>query len=111
MVVDQGDINSRKLPQIHILAGVLAHLTILGGWRHYVVITPDTDVDWHVGWHWPDGVGVSRISVRGPVRLLVPPNFIEWFGISASTNLQIPLRKTGEGWIGDGGEFSQLPLF
>jgi hypothetical protein len=40
-----------------------------------------------------------------------PGAVCEWFAIRASDNKQIPLTKIGEGTIGEGGEFSLLPLF
>ncbi len=111
MVTHQGEPGARKLPNAPILAGALAHVTRYGGWKHYLVLQPYEEYDWHIGWRWSDGAGVSRVIVRGPVRVLVGPNPTKWFGIAVTTNVQIPIIKIGEGRIGDGSPFSDIPLF
>lgn len=111
MIAHQGDQNARKLPRVPVLAGVLAHATKYGGWKHYLVLTPDTTHYWHIGWCWRGGAGVSRVLVTGSVRVLVGPGPTEWFGIEAGTNVQIPITQIGEGRIGDNSEFSQVLLF
>lgn len=111
MVAHQGDQNARKLPRISVLAGALAHVTQYGGWKRYLVLAPDTARDWYIGWRWPGGAGVSRVRVKGPVRVLIGPGPTEWFGIEADTNVQVPITQLGEGRVGDNGEFSQVPLF
>lgn len=112
MVAHQGDPSSRKLPRVPVLAGALAHLTRYGGWQRYLVLEPETEShEWHIGWRWPGGAGVSRIKTNGPVRVLVGPGPTEWFGVSARTNVQIPIKRIGEGHIGHAGQFTNVPLF
>lgn len=110
MVSHQGDQSARKLPCIPVLAGALAHITKYGGWKRYLVLMPNTTHEWHIGWRWSDGAGVSRVRVKGPIRILVGPSSTEWFGVEADTNIQIQVEQVGEGWIGDNGEFAQTPL-
>jgi len=111
MVSHRGDQSARKIPQIQVLAGALAHVTKYGGWQSYLVLSPETMKDWHIGWRWRGGAGVSRVVTKGPVRVLVGPNPTEWFGIEAGTNTQIPITQIGTGKIGDGGTFARIPLF
>ncbi len=111
MVAHQGKPDARKVPKVPILSGALAHATKYGGWKHYLVLQPADEQEWHIGWCWSDGAGVSRVIVRGPVRVLIGPNPAKWFGIAVTANVQIPLVQIGEGRIGDGGPFSHLPLF
>jgi len=78
------------------------HIPILGGWREYVVLEPDEDTEWHVGWI-SDRVGVSRLTVRGPVRMLLGSAHVMFFGIRAKDGVQIRIRQKAIGRIGDGG--------
>lgn len=113
MVAHRGDPHARKLPPVTILAGALSHLTRFGGWQRYLVVAPE-DLDagpWHIGWRWKGGAGVSRVSNVGAARVLIGPDATEWFAIRVSDNTQTPLIKIGEGKIGKGGKFSNLPLF
>jgi len=81
--------------------GILFHIPIIGGWREYVVLTPRRPEDgWHVGWHNEEVTGVSRIRLTTPVRLLVGPNDISFFGIS-STGEQIHISEIGCGRVGE----------
>ena len=112
MVSHKGNPNARKLPRIPILAGALAHATRYGGWRHYLVITPEANVSsWYVGWRWKGGGGVSRIKNQGAARVLVGPNQTEWFGIETHFQHQVPIKIIGEGHIGNKSMFSKIPLF
>ena len=111
MVYHKGDKKARKLPSTPIVSGASAHLTKYGGWKCYLVIEPEFNLNWHIGWHWQGGAGVSRVLSRGPVRVLIGPTATRWFGIEVESNIQLPIRKIGEGVIGDGSEFSQIPLF
>ncbi len=88
------------------------HIPLLGGWRRYVVLEPvSRDVsEWVPGWVSPDVVGVSRLYLKGPVRLLRGPSDALFFGIDQSGR-QIELRIVGFGRIGDGGPFARLPLY
>src|SRR3989344_2294378 len=61
------------------------HIPIFGGWQSYVVLEPEHPQGWHVGWIPQDtAAGVSRIQLSGPVRLLLGPDEVSFFGISAS---------------------------
>lgn len=89
----------------------LFHIPIFGGWKRYVVLEPiDYIGGWHPGWVAVDVIGCSRISVRGPVRLLQCPNPTEFFGVASDGGLPVTLRIIGFGTIGDGGPYSRLPL-
>lgn len=85
------------------------HLPLFGGWRDYAVLQPLINTTWHVGWITPRVIGVSRIELLGPVRVLLGPDPVSFFAIDWK-NHQRPVRKIGEGRIGDGGGFSQIPL-
>ena len=85
------------------------HIPILGGWKTYVVLQPSENVEWYVGWISKDVSGVSRIRLRGPVRLLLGPSDVSFFGINAEGR-QINILKKGVGTIGEGGVFSRTPF-
>ncbi len=95
-----------------ILGIPIFHIPILGGWRNYVVLKPCDAVcirGWYVGWMANDVIGVSRIPLVGSVRLLLGPGDVAFFGISFNGD-QIPIKKIGEGRIGDGGSYCKVPL-
>lgn len=86
------------------------HIPLLGGWKDYVVLQPvDPTREWHVGWIADDVAGVSRIKVRGPVRLLLGPGDVSFFGVNSEGD-QIQLHEISRGRIGDGGKYSKTPL-
>lgn len=85
------------------------HLPILGGLRNYVVLEPMTQGVWHVGWEKGDRIAVTRIPLKGPVRMLVGQGDAHFFGIDAN-GYQIPIKKIGTGRIGDRGPYTKLPL-
>lgn len=89
----------------------LFHMPILGGWKHYVVLEPShlTGAMWHVGWVAGDVIGVSRVTLTGPVRVLVGDGDVSHFGLDAEGR-QIPIRRIGVGTIGAGGPFAWTPL-
>ncbi len=90
---------------------LLFHIPILGGWRNYVVLQPSThDGEWFVGWASNHAVGVSRIPIRGPVRMLLGPMGVYFFGISAGDQKQIKIEVIGTGRIWKGGPHAQVPL-
>ena len=107
MVSYPGDPKASRVPPIPIIREIMAHLL----WRRYVVLTPlDVHVYyWFVGWRLLGGAGVSRILHKGPLRVLVGRGKGEWFGIGTD-GTQIPIKKIGEGELGDDA-FSHLPLF
>ena len=83
---------------------------MLGGWKRYIVLEPTHEVRlWHVGWITSDVIGFSRISIDGPVRVLVGPGSVSYFGLDTHGN-QLELRKIGEGEVGKGGSFAHIPL-
>lgn len=118
MVSHAGDPEARYAQAPSWLVGCLAHATRFGGWRRYVVLCPESNSQkrWYVGWRsWHGGpVGVSRVPNVGPLRVLVGPGAVEWFGISADSenlNEQIPIMKLDEGRIGESCEYSKLPIY
>ncbi len=87
------------------------HMPLFGGWKEYVVLTPEQHLEpWYVGW-WPNGgsPGRSLIPLTAPVRVLRGPDPTEFFGFDAYGK-QIKLRKFGTGTLGQGGRFASLPL-
>lgn len=103
MVTCEGD------PEAIDMGWIRFHLPIFGGWQNYVVLEPLINTTWHVGWITPRVIGISRIELLGPVRVLLGPHPISFFAVDWKNN-QRPVRKIGEGKIGDGGEFSRVPL-
>ncbi len=96
----------RQVNQIPIF-----HLPVLGGWRDYVVLEPvNYKSTWNIGWNISGTTGASRFVLQGPVRILVGPKAICFFGINTQTGEQIPIRKIAVGRIGKGGEYAQIPL-
>lgn len=87
------------------------HLPIIGGWKKYVVLSPlDVNQDWYIGWMSTIDAGVSRIKLRGPVRMLLGPGEVTFFGLNAETNEQINIKETGRGRVGNKGPHAQVPL-
>jgi len=88
----------------------LFHMPIFGGWSEYVVIAPVEEVgEWFVGWLPFDTIGISNIPLTGPVRLLVGPRQVQFFGLDADGN-QLPVHIIGSGVIGQTGEYRKYPL-
>jgi hypothetical protein len=86
------------------------HIPLLGGWKHYHVLRPKTyDGVWHIAYTAGDIREYSLIPLTTPVRMLIGPDSVSFFGIDEAGNY-IPVEKIGEGRIGDGGEFTHLPL-
>ena len=102
----------RKNQKIRSNTGILFHIPIIGGWKKYVVLEAidSTTEKYHVGWINEQVCGVSRIPVKGRVRLLVGPCDVQFFGIDPITGQQVALQKVGQGIIGRGGPHCQLPL-
>ncbi|NTW13808.1 MAG: hypothetical protein HGA31_02125 [Candidatus Moranbacteria bacterium] len=90
--------------------GVRFHIPVFGGWRDYVVLAPERETRWRIGWQTGPGGGASQIPLSGPVRMLRGPGPATFFGIDAKTGEQITIRIIGKGRIGDGGEFSKVKL-
>lgn len=90
---------------------ILFHLPITRhGWREYVVIRPEAAEPWHVGWITDHIIGVSQIVLDGPVRLLLGPLPVKFFGISRRNDSQIRIIRNGRGRIGDNGPYRHLTL-
>lgn len=86
------------------------HIPILGGWKKYIVISPTEHTQgWFIGWHNNKIIEMSRIELHTPVRMLVAPEDVRFFAFSKN-GTQISIAKIAEGAVGDGGEYSQLPL-
>lgn len=87
------------------------HMPIFGGWREYVVLSPfpDDGYDWYVGWITEGVVGISRIPSCGPVRVLLGSGPVRFYGID-KIGQQVPLVQIGDGRIGSGGRFVNVPL-
>ncbi len=85
------------------------HMPRFGGWKDYVVLMPEKDVEWHVGWMTDAHAGISRVTVTGPVRMMLGPDPVIFFGLSQN-GTQLPLKKVWEGRIGDGNPFCRLLL-
>ncbi len=88
----------------------LFHLPICGGWKDYTVLQPDCDIDrWHVGWIAKDVIGVSRIQIQGPVRLLTGSGPVSFFGVNLDGD-QIKLEEIATGRVGSHGPYAKVPL-
>lgn len=86
------------------------HVPILGGWRRFVALETTESGSWHVGWLTDHGfMGVSRIALSGPVRMTIGPALSTFFAVRKDGS-QVPLRRLGEGFIGEAGRFRHLPL-
>lgn len=87
--------------------GVRFHMPIIGGWRDYVVLSPENPLEgWYVGWHTSDNSGVSRIKLSTPVRMLISPSDINFFAFSNDGG-QISIKEIGRGKVGDGSDYSK----
>ena len=88
--------------------GFLFHIPLLGGWKKYVVLDPDHEGAWHVGWK-TNVVQISVLPLVGPVRMLLGSGDVLFFGVN-DDGVQIPIVEIGEGCIGDHGRFSKIQL-
>lgn len=90
---------------------LLFHLPRFGGWKDYVVIRPIWEnISWHIGWATDLVSGISRIELRGPVRVLVGPDATHHFGVEHGTGEQIPLEQIGSGIVGETPEYRHILL-
>lgn len=88
----------------------LFHMPLFGGWKKFVVLQPKLEIpEWYVGWIAFDTLGVSKVPLSGPVRLGVGPRQAQFFGVNHEGE-QIDIDVIGEGYIGQAGEFSKIPL-
>jgi hypothetical protein len=110
MVFTFGDDNAKERGVVHF------HLPILGGWKEYIVLQEHAHGEpWHVGWITEDKngnprVGVSRIPIRGPLRVLRGDMPCKFFGICGTTSLQIHISQLGAGRVKGGDLWRKLPL-
>lgn len=89
---------------------ILFHIPFLGGWRHYVVVTPENPEEgWYAGWHNEFITGASRILCHEPVRLLVGSESIYFMGFDNQGN-QIPVKIIDKGKIGVVGPHTSTTL-
>jgi hypothetical protein len=88
----------------------LPFMPIIGGWRNYVVLQPEHEKVWHVGWETSDlDAQISILPIVGPIRVLVGPGDVSFFGVT-DDGIQTPISEIDKGRIGDHGEFSKVPL-
>jgi len=106
MVHSPGNRSARR-PRVAMLP--IFHMPIMGGWKRYIVISPQESKEWHVGWIAGKTIGITKIVLRGQVRMLIGPGAVSFFGIDLSGH-QIALTKMGYGHIGDEGKFAKTPL-
>lgn len=87
----------------------LFHAPLFGGWKNYIVLeSVNYDGVFHVGWIvYDQGVlqdyGINKLPiVNGAIRMLEgPPNYNGCFFGVGSDGSQIPLKKAGNGRLGD----------
>ena len=88
----------------------LFHIPIFGGWKKFVVLQPKNHIhEWFVGWIAFDALGITKIPTQGPIRLGIGPRQAHFFGLT-ETGKQIDVDVIGEGYIGQAGEFANIPL-
>jgi uncharacterized membrane protein len=113
----------KRYPQVKIrgieterwthLSKFLFHVPILCGWKNYVVFRPaDENINntWHIGWINSDVFGVSKIPLRGAVRVLIGKKDCNFFAVRSSDNNPLPLKYVAEGKIGLGGKYRTTTL-
>ncbi len=90
--------------------GLTRHLPIIG-WQKYAVVEPvhHPEIEWHIGWFSKYLIGASRIKLRGPVKVLLGPDPVNFFGSDLSGK-QISVRLVGYGRLGYGDQYAHLPL-
>jgi hypothetical protein len=77
--------------------------------RDYLVLESYRDDQWYIGWVSEDVAGVSRIPVKGPVRVLLGSKSVYFIGFSEEGE-QIEIMVRGHGCLGKKGAFSRVPL-
>lgn len=92
----QGELDPSETP--------LAYIPACGGWRNYIILRPLVlPKSWHVGWVTGDTGRVSKVPLKGAVRMLVGPGDVQFFGIA--NGRQVTLLERGRGIIGKGGPY------
>ena len=74
-----------------------------------MVIEPQCNGVWHIGWIVSTTEQISKIPLIGSVRMLVGSGDVFFFGVDDS-GVQVPVLEVGEGRIGDGGPHSKVQL-
>lgn len=88
----------------------LFHMPIFGGWKKFGVIKPVEEIDeWFIGWIAFDALGLSQIPLKNKVRIGLGPRQAEYFGLDREGH-QIEIEVAGEGYVGQAGEFANVPL-
>lgn len=87
----------------------LFHIPIFGGWKQYLVISPTSTREWRIGWITDHVCGVTRLSLKGPVRVLLGPSPVQFFGMDMDGR-QITVREIGRGRVGQPSEYRKVPL-
>lgn len=88
----------------------LFHIPILGGWKDYVALRPQNyNQEWHIGWITDDVIGITQIKINGPVRMLLGPRDVSFFGITPKGD-QLILKEIARGRIKDNGPYAHVPL-
>lgn len=106
----KGDLSSGKRYSFGFIA--LFHLPVFGGWKKFVVLVPKIDFKqgWFIGWITKDDkYSMSCISLYSPVRMLVGPEDVLFFGVDLNGK-QIPLLIVDFGEIGTAGKYSDYLL-
>lgn len=96
-------------PSAWRLTGLLRHMPVIG-WQRYLVIQPESDRPWYIGWVYHGGAGISRIRLEGAARVLEGPGRVFFFGIDAETQEQLLVDRIGKGRLGDKSAYADLPL-
>ena len=86
------------------------HIPLFGGWSKFVVLETTQNELWYIGWLTGDTLGVSKIPLTGPVRVLVGSLPAQFFALRLADGVQLELKSTGHGRVGTAGEFSKVPL-
>ncbi|TSC85646.1 MAG: hypothetical protein G01um10148_1032 [Parcubacteria group bacterium Gr01-1014_8] len=101
-------------------AGPLFHIPLIGGWRNYVVLEVEPDIDtWHVGWIVRDTntMDILRAELHKlplyerRVRMLVGPEGRKTTFCAFNPQGQVRLTNIGKGRIGDGSSYAKIRLF
>ncbi len=100
-----GDANALKSD------GLRRHMPLFGGWTLFVVMKPtNCNKKWRCGWKSGRDVGLSQVLIEGPVRMMIGPGDVDFFGIEADSEVQVRLEQIGTGRIGQKGPHSRILL-
>ncbi|MCX6799994.1 MAG: hypothetical protein NT091_02510 [Candidatus Falkowbacteria bacterium] len=87
----------------------LFHIPLFSDWKNYVAIAPVSKIktEWYAGWITKDLIGVSRIKLNGPVKVLVGSSDAQFFGVTKD-GTQIHVNLISRGKIGSGGDYAHV---